>query len=776
MMPTRFQLPYVYIFLLGNCFIWYGTTKLYNEVFYLIYIIPVLLLFHKGRYVACILMGCIVAEFNAIEQQQWQFPEHLVRENHLIVGFIEGLPEFNATGVRVRFKVKSINHQELTTTKVSIRLGCFKSCPNFKADQHWQLLVRLKPVNGYINPTGYDYEKWLYGQQFKATGYILPSSSNKLLFNQPDIDSLREIIRDYYKENLSKPAVQGSAIALTLGDKSLLDKSNQQLLAESGLSHLMAISGLHIGLSAIPGFIFAGMIWRRIRFLQQFNRYNFQWLCCVIPAVCYSALSGFGLPAMRALVMLMVFVLVQLSRTAMSTHSRFSLALWFILLTQPLAILQVSFWLSFCATGILIFLSHFYVPKNPARALMKLQIRLFILLLPIQILIFGEVSLLSPLINFIAIPFVSLILLPLLLIQTTLILLTSIVTVNVVQHLTEFVLWIVEQLLTMFWLVISNLSPVTKLSKFSLIDSSYLQLLIYPLILIMLITNYKRLKLLIITMLFIFQFNTRNNDIFRLMVLDVGQGLALTINYNDKLLVYDTAYGAEDFKVAAMTLIPWLEKLAYPSISLLVVSHNDADHSGGAELVLNAQPVTELLTGTDVDLVKDITLDAEKVHYCDQERHWQWQDISIKLLSQHSKVINEEKFTAGNNSSCVLLVDYQGVKILLTGDIEGAAEQQLLQNYPGLTANVLLVPHHGSKTSSGWSFIEQLNSQIAIISSGYLNRFNQPAENILKRYQKHAVKVFNTADSGAVELTINQHGKIEIKQWRLENTGLWRRY
>jgi len=292
----------------------------------------------------------------------------------------------------------------------------------------------------------------------------------------------------------------------------------------------------------------------------------------------------------------------------------------------------------------------------------------------------------------------------------------------------------------------------------------------------MLITNYKRLKLLIITMLFIFQFNTRNNDIFRLMVLDVGQGLALTINYNDKLLVYDTAYGAEDFKVAAMTLIPWLEKLAYPSISLLVVSHNDADHSGGAELVLNAQPVTELLTGTDVDLVKDITLDAEKVHYCDQERHWQWQDISIKLLSQHSKVINEEKFTAGNNSSCVLLVDYQGVKILLTGDIEGAAEQQLLQNYPGLTANVLLVPHHGSKTSSGWSFIEQLNSQIAIISSGYLNRFNQPAENILKRYQKHAVKVFNTADSGAVELTINQHGKIEIKQWRLENTGLWRRY
>ncbi len=757
---------YPYLFLLGNCLVWYATDIIHEQILYLLILVPFLLYFPAGRLIGFILLGCCFSEFTAISQQQWKLSEQHVPDNHLIVGSVEALPVNKGKITRLRFRVVSINHIDINSDQpVYFRLSCYRGCPDFKADQTWQLLVRLKPPNGYLNATGFDYEKWLYGQQFKATGYILNSTQNYLLSTEIGIDTYRQSIREYFIQHLDDDVILGSAIALTLGDKSQLGAKQQQLLAENGLSHLMAISGLHIGLSAIPGFIFAGLLWRRVRYLQRFSRIQFQWVVCILPALGYTALSGFGLPAWRALVMLLVFAGAHLTRQSISTHSRFSLALWFILLSQPLAPLQISFWLSFCATGILIFLSQLYQPKNQFNSLVQLQSQLFVLLLPIQLFLFGTVSLLSPLLNFIAIPFVSFLLLPLLLLLVFFILL-SIPGV-------EFLLWMTEQLLTIFWKALTFIGPFSEHLQFSSTEITIWHLLCYPLLLLLLLTFQLRVKITIISTLMLLMVEQKQPELFRMMTLDVGQGLAVSVDYHNKHLIYDTAYGSEDFSVAEMTILPWLKSIAVSSVDLLVIGHNDADHAGGARLLMNALKIKELVTGPDVKVPEGTFYLPQTINSCKLGQQWKWGELIISVLSPET---GNRHLKEGNDTSCVLLFEINGKRILLTGDIEAGAEDQLLKNYPDLAADILLIPHHGSKTSSTEAFVEQVNPKVGIISSGYLNRFNLPAENIIKRYQNNGVEVFNTAYSGAIELTINAQGIIVIKQWRLDNTTLWRRH
>jgi len=258
-----------------------------------------------------------------------------------------------------------------------------------------------------------------------------------------------------------------------------------------------------------------------------------------------------------------------------------------------------------------------------------------------------------------------------------------------------------------------------------------------------------------------------------MLVLDVGQGLSISINYKDKVLIYDTAYGSMDFNTADMTLLPWLEKLPMTSIALLVVSHNDVDHAGGMTSVMNNRAIKELLVGPDVIVPKDTKYQPSLLSFCHAGQDWQWQSLSIEVLSP---AVSEKVLQAGNDTSCVLLLKFADKSILLSGDIESSAEKVLLENYPDLSADILLVPHHGSKTSSGMSFIRQLKPDYAIISSGYLNRFKHPDDGVVGRYKQNASQVLNTSSAGAIEVTINKNGKWTVKQWRLSKPALWRRY
>ncbi len=825
---------YAYLFLLGSCAIWYLTEEINRWYFLLLLFVPVLIGKKFGGFILAMILGIVFAQYNAIEQNRWNFPKQYVKESHLITGTISNLPVRKIdNSIMVRFHLKSINRQVVNNRQnVYLRLSCFRKCPNLNADESWQLMVRLKPNNGYINPQGFDYEKWLFSEQYRATGYIVNSTFNHLISTNPSIDTLRQQIKDYLLGVLSDGRISGSVIALTIGDKHDLNADSQRKLALNGLSHLMAISGLHIGLSAIPGFLFAGFLWRHNRSLQQINRIHFQWLGSLVPAIFYTVLSGFGLPAQRAMIMLVVFCTVQLARQSISTHSRFIFALWFILMSQPMAPLQISFWLSFLATASLIFLSRFSQPSNRLFALLKLQSQLFMLLMPIQLIIFGQVSLLSPLVNFCAIPFVSLILLPILLLLLMLIIvqlsLSTGVSVNGVTHdqlmergswvdglgdmllqivsnAANFLIIIIEKLVQYFWKSIDWMSPYSELLLIKLdaeypskLFLSFLLLIIILLLIIVMYSNktsgiikrvslwlnlrrgqYHLIMMLCPPLLYIIWTaeDDRNYD-FRMLVFDVGQGLAVLIEYQDKLLLYDSAYGTDASNaVAKMTIIPYLERLKRP-IDLLVISHNDADHSGGLESLLGKFQISELVTGPDVTTTEALNIATNpakgllRTKVCARGQTWQWSDLSIEVLTPRN---NERELVVGNDSSCVILIEYLSKKILLTGDIESKGETLLMSLYPQLTADILLVPHHGSGTSSSPQLLSQLKSSLAIISSGYLNRFNLPSERVLKRYTNQGIKTINTADSGAIEVLIDEWGKVHIKQWRKDKLTVWRR-
>jgi len=755
---------YPYFFLLGNCLIWYGTSDIFKEIYLVLFVIPFLILYRSTYVLIALICGLCFAEYTAVEQQRWKFPEQQVNNNHLLTGVIIDLPESSGDIVRFGFKVSNMNNLRLSVkTPVYFRLSCYRNCPEFKVEQKWQLLVRLKPANGYINAEGFDYEKWLYLKQYKATGYIIPSFQNNLLSTKTGIHSLRQEIQQIFLKKIDDEAVAGTVIALTLGDKSHLQSREKELLAKNGISHLFAISGLHVGLSAVPGFLFAGFLWRRMRIFQKFCCHQFQWFACLFPAIFYTALSGFGLPANRALIMLLVFVFAQLLRISSSTHCRFSLTLWIIMISQPLASLDISFWLSFCVTAFLILLGKLSQTDHSLLHLTRLQTQLFVLLLPIQLYIFGGVSLISPVMNSLAIPFVSVCLLPLLLINMMLILFSI--------PGAEQLLWFIEQLLRLFWLMVYSTESCS--DAFFVTQSPYsnAELLLLPFFVMLLLTFDISVKAVILIFLVLFQTPRRSDVEFRLLVLDVGQGLAISVDYQDKLMLYDTAYGSADFSTAQITLMPWLKSLSASNIDLLVVGHNDADHAGGIAAVLQEWPVNNLIIGPDVVIPENTPVPPLLTSNCSRGQKWQWQQLSINILSPGQ----DNKLSAGNDSSCVVLLEFMDKKLLLTGDIESAAEKQLLRNYPELSIDVLLVPHHGSKTSSGIPFIKQLKPEYAIVSSGYLNRFNHPAEVVIKRYEKNAVKVLNTAYSGAIEVTINNQGLLAIKQWRKEKTALWRR-
>ncbi|MFT5453058.1 MAG: competence protein ComEC, partial [Enterobacterales bacterium] len=691
---------YPFAFLVGNCLVWYGTSVLEPAVYLLLIVCPLLLFNKYLKLLLFILLGCVYAEHTAY-QQQWSFPESYVADNHIVRGSIEGLPEITGDIRRIRFKVQSINHQlHPSKSPLFFRLACYRKCPDFKADQQWQLLVRLRPINGYGNPQGFDYEKWLYSSKFKATGYIVSSKQNILISTNKGVDSYRALIRDYFIENIVEKtvektvepinldaeaknnsnysAIRGSIIALAIGDRSFMDVEDQQRLAQNGLSHLMAISGLHIGLSAIPGFLFAGFLWRKIKPLQRFNRFSFQWLLCLFPVLCYTALSGFGLPALRSAVMLIAFSLVQISRSSISVQSRFSIALGIILLLEPLAPLQISFWLSFMATAILLLLSRLHSFEYPLLALLKLQAQLFLLLMPLQLLIFGKLSLLAPLVNYFAIPFVSVILLPLILLLVSIILLSE-VFINIPGI--EFITFVIEYLLNLFWSILTLLEPVSLAAQLSSSTFNITFLLLYPLLFLVLVAiSWKlRVVILLIHLGLLQEIDSKDKYSLRMTVFDVGQGLALSIEYADKLLIYDTAYGSKDFSVSTMTLLPWFDSKPKQHISLLVVSHNDVDHSGGLTTLMNSKVIDELTVGPDVVLPKTSKYTPRQLSQCHQGQAWRWHGLTIEVLSPMEK---SNQLKEGNDTSCVLLIKVNGKSLLLTGDIEKAAERQLLNNYP----------------------------------------------------------------------------------------------
>jgi len=258
--------------------------------------------------------------------------------------------------------------------------------------------------------------------------------------------------------------------------------------------------------------------------------------------------------------------------------------------------------------------------------------------------------------------------------------------------------------------------------------------------------------------------------------LDVGQGLSVILRTRNHNLLYDTGDKfSEQFNMGDMVIIPYVRAKGIGLIDKLVVSHSDRDHAGSYSEVITQLPIKEVLSGEPEKINSNDRNPQNKpihIEQCFKGQQWVWDNVHFKVLSPQKPFIGK----AGNNRSCVILVtSVSNQTILLTGDMEKKIEKQLLKAYPDLRSDVLLVPHHGSKTSSSNKFLEQVKPRIALFSYGYLNRFKHPADKIVQRYKKLNVKLYNTSN-GAIDIRSNlTNNSMSVKQYRIENSRFWHR-
>jgi len=689
-------------------------------------------------FITGVIWACIFAQQRLADT----LPDALQGQVVLIEGVISSLPQADDRRVRFNFKVKN----QLKPFPRIIRLSWYFPQHNIQAGQYWRFAVKLKKPHGRLNPGGFDYERWLFVHHIQAMGYIKNSPPAELLSTLPWWQNLtvsRQIINNQLTELLADNQYKGIIKALTIGVKDDIDDHQWQVYRTTGIVHLLAISGLHIGL--IAGLAY----WFVLKISLSLSLNSPQQLAAttsILIAVCYAALAGFSLPTQRALLMLVVAMLaISWQRHVLPWHI-FSLALFAVLLFDPLAVLSAGFWLSFFAVGVIIFgiAGRLGTVSTWLNSLM-IQARLALGLMPLLAFYFQQISVIAPIANLIIVPVVSILVVP--------ICLLAVLIMGWIPILSHHLFNLVEYIFQLLWIGLSWLAeqPWTAIR----VDTPSFQALLFALIgsLLLLAPQgipARYLGVFLILPLFWSQVDRPQSGTFRMTLLDVGQGLSAVVETKHHTLVFDTGarYSAR-FDMGKAVVLPFLHYRSIDRIDQLVISHSDNDHIGGAKSLLTEINVDKLLTSVPA------LMQEYHPKRCQTGQYWIWDQVKFQVLSP-DKIL----FPRDNNNSCVIKVtDRSQQSLLLTGDIEQTTEHWLVEHFPSiLTSHILLAPHHGSQTSSSLLFLKQVNPDVILIPSGYKNRFSFPHVSVIARYQQLNIPWLNTATAGAITVETNRNG------------------
>ncbi len=661
--------------------------------------------------------------------------------------------------------------------------------------QVWQLDIRLKKPSGLMNPGGFDYEKWLYQNRILATGYVrdalqvshIDQNLSIISSSYNQLRMIRQALSDKIDKSLADYPYKGLIKALSIGFRYDMSTEQWKLFLQTGTNHLVAISGLHIGLISSIIWLLVNVLWKSSATLNmKIPAYYVASVFAILAAVIYAALAGFAIPTQRALIMLsVVFVALMLRREISSTYILL-LALLTVLIIDPLSPLSLGFWLSFSAVAIIIFsLSGRLAIKTDHIAkvwqLGRLQGIIFVGLLPLMFILFHQFSVVSPLANLVAVPIMSIIIVPMTLLASSLLFIfepLALLLFTLLKWPIDVLFWHLELLnqLPQSYYFLSEISLTTTILAF--IACFWL---LMP-------KGWPGRWLGIVLLLPAIMSSAMSNESDKipagdviLTVLDVGQGLSTIIRTQNYSLLYDTGDKfSPGFNMSDMVSIPYLRLKGINEIDKLVLSHSDRDHAG-SYVELNQLSIKEVISGEAKKIEEKyqtyLAKPSAAIKQCYQGQHWQWDGVKFEILSPvtPTKQLKHKNYKA-NNQSCVILVTTQSQQqILLTGDIEKTIEKQLIKNYPQLNADILIVPHHGSKTSSSMAFLKHINPEIAVFSYGYRNRFRHPADKVVKRYKQKDIKLLNTTN-GAIELKQDlDSSSWLIEQYRLENEYFWHR-
>ncbi|GAC1607064.1 MAG: DNA internalization-related competence protein ComEC/Rec2 [Ramlibacter sp.] len=631
--------------------------------------------------------------------------------------------------------------------------------PEVRAGERWQLTARLKAPHGGLNPLGFDYELWLWEQGLQATGYVragpkdAPAQRMGMTRWHP-VERARQAVRDAIDARVPDRKSAGLLAALVVGDQNAIDRADWDVFRATGVAHLMSMSGLHITRFAWAASLAIGWLWRRSsRLCLAWPAQHAALVGGIALATAYSVFSGWGVPSQRTIWMLATVGLLRLAGRRWPWPQVWLLACAVVVTIDPWALLQAGFWLSFVAVGVLF-------ASDPGggrgrqgrfawlRSFFHEQGVVTLALLPLSVLLFGQVSIVGLLANAVAIPWVTLLVTPLAMAGVLVAPLWDLAALAV-QGLTALLAW----LAAWPWATIATAAPPFWAASAGLAGGILLVLRLPPAL--------RALGIPLLLPVLLWQAPRPPAGEFELLAADIGQGNAVIVRTASHTLVYDSGprYSRES-DAGHRVLVPLLRALG-ERVDLLVLSHRDLDHTGGAAAVLAMQPQAALVSSIE-DGHELQTL--RKATRCMAGQRWRWDGVDFDLL--HPRADDYDTGAKSNAMSCVLRVANGRQTALLVGDIEAAQEGRLVDSAraepvealggastsstrAALRADILLVPHHGSKTSSSAAFLDAVQPRIALVQAGYRNRFGHPALPVLERYRQRQVRIVQSPQCGA---------------------------
>lgn len=713
------------------------------------------------------LLGIVWAWGHAASRLAGDLSPALEGRDLTVRGFIASLPDAKVDPQFV-FDVVSAT----ADVPKRLRLTWYRAPSLPQPGEQWQLTVRLKRRNGFANPGGFDYEGHLFREGFGAVGYVRDDGGNRRLqvaAHSHAIARVRAWIGSRITSAAGDHPMLGVLQGLAIGDTSAMKAEQWRVFAATGTTHLMAISGLHIGMVAmLAAWAGGGVVrWRRAQPLGLTAMHG-QVLAGLTAAVVYSVLAGLSVPTQRTLVMLCIYFGLRWWRRPLGIGRSLSLALVAILLLDPFAALAVGAWLSFVAVlVILIATSGRLIREGMIASFSRVQWAVTIGLIPVLLLSFGNLSLVAPLANVLAIPAFTLLIVPGVLVGT----LAAMIHPSLGAPLFKLPLLVLDA----GWPVLEWLArqpfavwhaPQPSLPIFIALLAGVL-LLTLPAIWPLRLTG----ALLCLPMMF-YRAPTPVPGAFELTVLDVGQGLAAVVRTHSRTLVYDTGPSYQSGRSAAeLAVLPFLRYRDVRSIDLVMVSHGDQDHSGGLSDLLAGLPVRAVAVGPSVAKAPPASVG------CRRGQQWQWDGVWFTVLHPEGHSGEQTIPESGNNSSCVLLIQGHAGSALLTGDIEVDAERQLLER--GLPqATVAVAPHHGSDTSSSSLFVAAVRPDVTIFSTGYRNRWNFPRPAVVGRWSSVGARCYDTSVSGAISVVFEPQmdaANVQVREQRHTQRRYWTR-